>query len=157
MTLVMLLLSVAAAQGHVVAAAWLGLQAPDPMVGLAAFAGLWWPRRTLPLAALVLGLGRAVVLAEPAGGQIFCAWLALAVVAAQRPDPRRDVEGIYVRFAWAALSAAAAWAAAGWVLRALFDVPLQSGRELFLGVIVVLPLARLAALGARGAGWVTAR
>ena len=157
MTLVMLLLSVAAAQAYVVAAAWLGLQAPDPVVGLAAFAGLWWPRRTLPLAALVLGLGRAVVLAEPAGGQVFCAWFALAVVAAQRPDPRRAAENLYPRFAWAALSAAGAWALGGWVLRALFDVPLQSGRELFLGVLVVLPLAKLAMLGARSAGWVAVR
>ena len=157
MTLVLLLLSVAATQGFVVAAAWLGGPAPDPVVGLAAFAGLWWPRRTLPLAALVLGLGRAVVLTELAGGQIFCAWLALVVVAGQRPDPRRALENVYARFAWAALSAAGAWALAGWALRALFDVPLQSGRELLLGVVVVLPLARLAALGARSAGWATAR
>ena len=102
-----------------------------------------------------------MVLLEPAGGQILCAWVALAFVASQRSDDRRDAgDAVWLRFAWASLAAAAAWSLSALALTAL--VPdgwlaaggIQAGRELFLGVLVTLPLARAASQVARVSGLV---
>ncbi len=153
MTLLLLLLAVTATQIHVVADAWLGPAAPDPTVCLAAFCGLYWPRGTLPLAALALGWGRAMVLVEPAGGQVLCALVALALVATQRDDNSTS-EGGYA-LVWAALTVSLAWAAAGWLLGQFTDVPIKAGRELFLGSVLALPFVRLAPVTARVAGFVT--
>lgn len=150
MTVLLLLLTVAAAQAYVVTESWVGVQAPDPVVCLAAFAGLYWPRRALPLAALALGWGRAAVLVEPAGGQILCAWVAVTVVAGQRGDsPSRS----WTEYVAAALVTAAAWSLTGVVVRLVADVPLQAGLELFLGAIVAIPLARVARGAAHLTGW----
>ena len=158
MTLLLLLLTLAATQAALLAAPWTGGLALDPTVCLAAFAGLYWPRRTLPLAALALGWGRSVVLLEPAGGQILCAWLALMFVAAQRREDRHGVaEPVpWTRFVIAAFLAACAWLAAGWVLNLALPTPIQTGRELFVGVLVAIPVARLARGAARATGWAAA-
>ncbi len=158
MTLLLLLLTLAATQAALLAAPWTGGLALDPTVCLAAFAGLYWPRRTLPLAALALGWGRAVVLLEPAGGQILCAWVALMFVAAQRTETRQGAaEAVpWTRFVIAAFLAAAAWMGAGWLLGMVLPNPLQAGRELFVGVIVAIPVARLARGAACATGWAAA-
>jgi hypothetical protein len=152
-SLLLLALAVLSVQSYVVAESWIGIQAPDPIICLAAFAGLYWPRRTLLLAAIALGWGRALVLLEPAGGQILCAWLTLAVVASQRGDHARTS---WVWFVTAALLAAATWSTAGVMVRLAFDVPLQAGLELFLGAVLSIPLAGLAQGTARVTGLASA-
>jgi len=114
---------------------------------LAAFAAMYLPWRRLLACAVLMGWLRAVVLLEPAGGQVLCAWGALVLVAGLRSQlALRERLG----FVLAAVLVAGTWSLLGRGLSALFDVPLTGGRELLLGAALALPLAHLAPRVAAG-------
>lgn len=140
MTVAMLLLAVLAAHLSALGRAWWGPWAPDPFVPLAALLALQAPRRLLPLAALLLGGLRAVVLVEPAGGQVLPLLLALGTVAALRERLGRRA------ILRASLIVASVW----WLMTALLASVLtrapQAGPELFTGAAMLLPLPVLVRL-----------
>ena len=150
--ILLLLAAVLLGQLHVLGVAWFGPWVPDPVVVLAAIAGLHWQRQRLLGAALVLGWGRALVLLEPAGAHILCAALALMVVASQREAFDRNRAGTLL---FASLLAAGCWMAGTWLLGAVFGMPLSAGPSLLTGALLALPLAlptrRVAALVRRRA------
>jgi len=76
-----LLAAAFAAQLAVVGGAAWGPLAPDPTPLLVALAGRTLPAGRRPLAALAIGLGRGLVLLEPAGGHVLAAWLGGELVA----------------------------------------------------------------------------
>jgi hypothetical protein len=79
MTALMLLLALAAAPLGALSRSWWGELGPDPTVLVAAACALLLKPRQLALTALALGWSRALVLGEPAGGQVLCALAALSV------------------------------------------------------------------------------
>jgi hypothetical protein len=79
MTALLLLLALAAAPLGALSRSWWGGLAPDPVVLVAAACALLLKPRQLALAAVALGWSRALVLGEPAGGQVLCALAALSV------------------------------------------------------------------------------
>jgi len=137
--IVLLALAVLMGQLHALGAAWAGAFVPDPFVCLAAFAGLYWPRRGLAGAALALGLGRALVIMEPAGGQVLCAWGALLVLASQREAFDR---GRPATLAAAALLVAVTWTVLAWLLALISGAPVSAGLSLFTGAALAPLLAR---------------
>jgi hypothetical protein len=79
MTALLLALALAAAPLGALSRSWWGDLGPDPAVLVAAACALLLKPRQLALAALALGWSRALVLGEPAGGQVLCALAALSV------------------------------------------------------------------------------
>lgn len=141
MTLVVVVLTVLLAQAHLVARAWLGGLAPDPLVVLATLLALVLPRRRLVLAALLLGWVRALTLAEPMGGQVLCLWAAMALVAFLREGlVAGGRSGVLVAGGLLALC----WWSSAQVLGLAADAPVSAGRELLLGVPLAVPFAGLA-------------
>src|SRR5262249_6753041 len=122
--------------------AWLaghaGAALPDPYVLLVAFTGLHGPRRTLPLAILLLGWAHALTLAEPAGGHVLRAAAAVLLRASQRDG--LDLRGGGV-FLLGALVSALTLVSAGALLRGLSGQPLTAGWALITGAALALPLA----------------
>ncbi|MGQ0553531.1 MAG: hypothetical protein ACT4PU_09970 [Planctomycetota bacterium] len=93
-------------------------------------------RNALLLAALSLGLGRALVLAEPAGGQVLCAALAVLLIGGQRSSfDRRSAAG----WALAALLVALCWWAGGALLAWLSGAPVSGGPALACGAALAWP------------------
>jgi len=138
--LAVLAAAVLSAQALVLGRALLGSMAPDPMVVLATALALAWPARRLLLAAVFLGWVRALVLVEPAGGQVLCAWAALFSVAAFRSSLRRGgrrgflFAGVLLAAVWWLTALAVSWAA---------GVHVSAGRELLLGLLLAVPCAGL--------------
>jgi len=140
-SLVLLVLATVASQLFTAARSWLGAAAPDPFVLVAAFAAVWWPRRTRLLAVVLLGWTRALILVEPAGGQVLCAWLTFVFVGVFRDRLMALRKTGYV--------VGAALTACCWVLgaRLVALVPgadPTAGRELMLGALLAIPLAGVA-------------
>lgn len=77
----MLLLGAFAAQLALVGGAAWGPLAPDPTPLLVAVAGRTLAADRRALVALAIGLGRALVLLEPAGGHVLAVWLGIELVA----------------------------------------------------------------------------
>lgn len=136
--ILLLLATVVLGQLHVLGVAWFGEFVPDPIVVLAAIAGLHWQRRRLLGAALVLGWGRSLILLEPAGAHILCAAIALTVVASQREAFDRE-RGMTLLFA--ALLAAGCWMGGAWALGATLDLGVSAGPSLLTGALLALPIA----------------
>jgi hypothetical protein len=130
--------------------AWLaglaGAALPDPYVLLVAFTGLYWPRRTLPLAILLLGWARALTLAEPMGGHVLATAAAVLLLASQRDG--LDLRGGGVLLL-GTLASALTLCTAGALLRGLSGAPLTAGWALVTGAALALPLAVPARWAAR--------
>jgi hypothetical protein len=136
----LLLVTLGLGQLHAFGAAWVGGWLPDPFIVVAAYAALYWPPSSLPLAALALGWSRGVLHTESAGAHVLCVWLALALVASQREAFERDRPSGQLL---AALLAALTLCTGAWVLRAAFGTSVTAGLPLFTGALLVLPCAAL--------------
>ncbi len=141
MTLVLLLVSLVATQLLLAGEAWLGSAAPDPLVGLAAFAGLYGGRRSTLVLALAAGWARASVLLTPAGGAVLAVWLAAAMVVSQRSSLNRRR---WTSFAVAALVSALGLFLADQACRWLTGQALADPVGLLAGTALCLPLAGVA-------------
>lgn len=128
---------------------WLGEYAPDPTILVAVLCALALPPRRMVFAAVLLGWGRAVVLLEPAGGQVLCAWGAMAVVAGLRSQLQL-LEG--TGYVLGCVIGAGCWSLVARGLQLVADQPLTGGRELLLGAALALPIAGLAHRLGAGAG-----
>ena len=149
MILVALGAALLAGQLWAVSRAWLGPAAPDPLVAVAMGLALTWPRRQLLWGAVMVGWVRALVLTEPAGGQVLCAWAALLIVASARRGLRRSGRsGVLL----AGLLLAVVWWCSALVLSWAWGVPVVAGQELFWGVLVGAPLLWVVRPSARLAG-----
>jgi len=144
----LLLVTLALGQVHAFAAAWAGPWLPDPFIVVTAYAALYWPSASLPLAALALGWSRGVLHTESAGAHVLCAWLALALVASQREAFERDRPSGQLL---AALLAALALCGSAWVLHASFGTSVTAGLPLLSGALLVLPCAALLRRAGRSA------
>lgn len=142
----LLLLALFASQALVVSRAWLAAYAPDPLLPVAAFAALYWPRRGLLLPVLVVGWLRALVLLEPAGGQVLCVLGSTLIVASLRPALLSWGRAGYVL---AALVQAGCWSLCAAAVSALSGQTITGGRELVLGALLAVPLAGLACAAGR--------
>ena len=151
MTALLIVASVLAGQVHALGAAWTHPALPDPFVVLAAFVGLFAPRRALPWAAVGLGWGRALVTLQPAGAEVLCVGLALLVVASQREAFERDRPSTLF---FVALLATGAHAVGAWALSACGAAEVGGGLALLTGSLLAMPLARPARRVARGVGWI---
>lgn len=149
MTVVLALLAVLAGQVFVVSRAWLGSFAPDLLVPIAAYLALYWPRRSVLLAIVLVGWVRAMVLVEPVGGQVLAVLVASAIVSGLRPHLLEFREFGYVL---AALIMAGCWSMAAALTSHAFGVTVIGGRELVLGSLLSVPLAGLASNLARRHG-----
>jgi hypothetical protein len=149
----MMFVSVAAAvlasQMLVLSRAWLGTFGPDPLVLLAAYATLYAPRRSVLPSLVLLGWLRALVLLEPAGGQVLCLLVAGAIVSGLR---EHLVEHRQLGFVLGALILAGCWSMAAALVSAGFGVVVLGGRELVLGAALSVPLAALAGRANRRLG-----
>ena len=128
---------------------WLGASAPDPTILVAVLCALSLSPRRVVLAAVLIGWGRAVVLLEPAGGQILCAWAAMAVIFGLRSQLQL-LEG--TGYVLGCVIGAGCWSLVVRVLQLVVDQPFTGGRELLLGALLALPIAGLAHRAASGAG-----
>lgn len=137
MILVALGAALLAGQLWAVSRAWLGPVAPDPLVIVGTALALSCPRRQLPWVAMMVGWVRALVLIEPAGGQVLCAWAAMVVVAAVRRGLRRQgrsgvlLGGLLLALVWWCSAAALSW---------VWGASVIAGEELFWGVLAGVPL-----------------
>ena len=127
-------------QLHAFGAAWTAAWLPDPFIVVAAYAALFLPARSLPLAALALGWSRGVLHTESAGAHVLCAWLALALVSSQREAFERDRPSGQLL---AALLAAIGFCGGAWALRGAFGIPVTAGLPLLAGALLVLPFSAL--------------
>ncbi len=152
MTVVLTLVVVLLGQLFVVSRGWLGSFAPDPLVVVATWVALYWPRRTALLPLVLLGWIRALVLVEPAGGQVLPVLVAAAIVAGLR---QHLLEFREAGFVVGALVYAGCWSMAAFLVSRGFDVPLTGGRELVLGALLSIPLAGPAMNAARRHGEAT--
>jgi hypothetical protein len=122
--------------------AWLvgftGAALPDPYVVLVAFAGLHVPRRSLPLAVLLLAWARALTLAEPVGGHLLATAAAVLLLASQRDGVDLRSGGVLLL---GALISALTLIALAALLRSLSGAPVSAGWALLWGTGLALPLA----------------
>jgi hypothetical protein len=125
-------------QLHAWLAGFAGPWLPDPFVVLVAFTGLHGPRRTLPLAVLLLGWARALSLAEPMGGHVLAVGAAVLLLASQRDGLDLRVGGVLLA---GSLVSALALILAGALLRGTFGAPMTAGWALLLGAVLGIPLA----------------
>ena len=138
MTILLAISAVLLGQLFVVSRGWLGGFAPDPLVPIAAFVALYWPRRSVLPAIVLLGWVRALVLVEPAGGQVLAALISCAIVAGLRPHLLEFREFGYVV---GTLILAGCWSMAAVLTTHAFGVSVTGGRELVLGSLLAVPLA----------------
>ncbi|RKY20966.1 MAG: hypothetical protein DRQ55_05840 [Planctomycetota bacterium] len=131
--------------------AWLGPAAPDPFVPAAVWAAQCLRVRQLPWAAVALGWMRAFVLAEPAGGQVLCALLALLLAARVGPAGSSGrpllTTAVVIALSWWAVAALLSWVAGVLPGAAgnLLSGPSNDGSGLLLGALLLLPSPLLAA------------
>jgi hypothetical protein len=125
-------------QLHAWLAGFAGAALPDPYVVLVAFTGLHGPRRTLPLAVLLLGWARALTLAEPMGGHVLATAAAVLLLASQRDGLDLRVGGVLLM---GSLVAALTMITAGALLRGLSGAPMTAGWALLTGAALGVPLA----------------
>ena len=149
MTIVLAFIAVLLGQVFVVSRGWLGSFAPDPLVPIVAFVALYWPRRSVLLSIVLLGWVRALVLVEPAGGQVLAALIACAIVAGLRTHLLEFREFGYVL---GTLILAGCWSMAAVLTSHAFGVAVTGGRELVLGSLLAVPLSGLAVSMARRHG-----
>jgi hypothetical protein len=148
-TLVLAILTVLLGQAFVVSRGWLGTFAPDPLVPIAAYLALYWPRRSVLPCIVLLGWVRALVLVEPAGGQVLAALISCAIVAGLRPHLLEFREFGYVL---GTLILAGCWSMAAALITHASGVSVIGGRELVLGSLLAVPLAGVAVNVARRYG-----
>ena len=125
-------------QVFVVSRGWFGSFAPDPLVPIAAFVALYWPRRTVLLSLVLLGWLRASLLVEPAGGQVLAVLVAYAIVTGLRTHLLEFREFGYVL---GAFILAGCWSMAAVLTSSAFGIGISGGRELVLGGLLSIPLA----------------
>ncbi|MFT7463699.1 MAG: hypothetical protein ACI9EF_002046 [Pseudohongiellaceae bacterium] len=133
MIFVALAAALLAGQAFVLGRAWLGPLAPDPMVLVATFLALTCSRRRLLVGVIAVGWVRALVLVEPAGGQVLCAWGAMYAVASLGRGGQRGP-------LFSSVVLAAVWWCCAWLVRWASGVSVLAGQELFLGVIFSVPV-----------------
>lgn len=142
MSPVAVLLALASAQLLVLGRAHLGGWAPDLLLLVLLHGALFAPSRRLLMVPLVVGWLRALVLLEPAGGQVLAALAATLLVSSLRSQIR---EAPGLGWVLGAFLAAGSWSLTAALLEAITGVPLVAGRELVLGALLAVPLAGLAA------------
>lgn len=147
--IVLALLAVLLGQVFVVSRGWLGSFALDPLVPVAAYVALYWPRRAVLIPIVLLGWVRALVLVEPAGGQVLAALVSFAIVAGLRSHLLEFREFGYVL---GTLILAGCWSMAAALIAHGSGVAVTGGRELVLGSLLSVPLAGLALSMARRHG-----
>jgi hypothetical protein len=138
MWLVLDLIIVLLGQVFVVGRAWLSPYAPDPLVLVASFVALYWPRRSMLLPVVAVGWVRGLLLLEPVGGQVLCALVATAIVSGLR---EHLLEFRQLGYVLGSLIMAGCWSMAAALTSKGFDVSITGGRELVLGGLLSLPLA----------------
>lgn len=138
MILALVCVAVLLGQVFVVSRGWFGSFAPDPLVPVAAFVALYWPRRTVLLCLVLLGWLRALLLLEPVGGQVLAVLIAYAIVAGLRTHLLEFREFGYVV---GAFILAGCWSMAAVLTSHAFGVGVTGGRELVLGGLLSVPLA----------------
>ena len=116
----------------------LGPALPDPYVVLVAYTGLFGPRRTLPLAVLLLGWARALTLAEPMGGHVLATAAVVLLLASQRDGLDLRAGGVLLL---GSIAAALTLILAGVLLRWVSDAPLTAGWALLVGAVLGIPMA----------------
>lgn len=126
-----------AGQALLLGRAWLGPLAPDPMVVVGVTLALSQPPRRLLAAAVMLGWVRALVLVEPVGGQVLCAWAALFAVATLARGLRRSGRS---SFLFGGMVLAAVWCAGALVVSWASGVTVSAGPELWWGVVLAAPV-----------------
>ena len=136
-------------QVFVLSRAWLGSYAPDPLLVVASFAALYWPRGGLILPVLAVGWLRGLVLLEPAGGQVLCCLVSTLIVSGLRVHL---LEWRGLGFVLGSFIQAGCWSMAATLVSHLFGVPVLGGRELVLGAALSIPLAGLAQAASRRVG-----
>ncbi len=135
------LLIVVLGQMFVVSRGWLGAYGPDPLIPIAGYVALYWPRRTALLPIVLLGWVRALILVEPGGGQVLAALVSFAIVGGLRQHLLEFREMGYVL---GTLILAGCWSMATVLTTRAFGVPIAGGRELVLGAVLSVLLAGVA-------------
>jgi len=136
--LLLLLVVVLLGQAFVVGRAWLPGYAPDPLVLVASFVAIYWPRRSMLLPVVFVGWVRGLVLLEPVGGQVLCALVATAILSGLRDHLLEFREVGYVL---GTLIMAGCWSMAAALTTHFSGVAIVGGRELVLGALLSVPLA----------------
>ena len=138
-----LLLALLSAHSLALGRLWWGDLAPDPMVLVIAGLALQGQRRVLLPGAVVAGWLRALVLLEPAGGQVLGAWAAIFLVASLR-------EHLGARsLLTASVLAAGTWAGVTLLLSAITGSGHVGLSSLFLGAGLAIPFSLVGALRRR--------